>query len=64
MAVDEQAEAIQEGTIEIDIPPDRVYALISDVTRTGDWSQECRRCRWMDGAQGLTVGARFLAYNR
>jgi hypothetical protein len=48
----------------IDAPPERVYALISDVTRTGEWSPECRRCRWVDGATGTAVGAHFRGYNR
>ena len=48
----------------IDAPPERVYQLVSDVTRMGEWSPECRRCRWLDGAEGPAVGARFRGYNR
>ena len=25
---------------------DEAYALVSDVTRTGQWSPTCRACRW------------------
>lgn len=42
--------------------PEDVYALLSDVTRTGEWSQQCYRCAWDDDARG--VGARFTGWNR
>jgi hypothetical protein len=45
-------------------PPDEVYALVSDVTRTPQWSPEVVECRWLDGATGPAVGARFTARNR
>lgn len=48
----------------IDASPADVYALVSDVDRTGEWSPECRRCVWLDGATGAEVGARFRGYNR
>ena len=44
--------------------PERVYDLISDITRMGEWSPECYRCEWIDGATGPAVGARFKASNR
>ncbi|MGY1722989.1 SRPBCC family protein [Blastococcus sp. SYSU DS0533] len=44
-------------------PPDQVYALLSDVTRTPEFSPEVRSCRWLDGATGPAVGARFEAVN-
>ena len=45
-------------------PPDRVYQLLSDVTRMGEWSPECYRCEWLDGVTAPSVGARFKGYNR
>ena len=45
-------------------PPEQVYGLVSDVTRTGEWSPECRRCRWLDGATGPAPRARFRGWNR
>jgi hypothetical protein len=48
----------------VDAPPHVVYALVSDVTRTGAWSPECRRAVWLDGAMGPMVGARFRGWNR
>jgi uncharacterized protein YndB with AHSA1/START domain len=49
-------------TIEIDAPPELVYDLVADVTRTGEWSPECQSCEWL-GAPGL-VGSRFKGHNR
>jgi uncharacterized protein YndB with AHSA1/START domain len=51
-------------SIEIDAPPDRVYALVSDITRMGEWSPECEHCSWTGGATGPSVGARFRARNK
>jgi len=56
----------QQGRASIDIaaPPDLVYDLIADVTRMGEWSPECYRCDWLDGASAAATGARFRGYNR
>lgn len=50
-------------TVEMAAPPEGVYALISDVTRMGEWSPECHRCEWVEGATGPVVGARFRGHN-
>ena len=56
----------QRGHRSIDVaaPPDLVYDLIADVTRTGQWSPECYRCEWLDGATAAAPGTRFRGYNR
>jgi uncharacterized protein YndB with AHSA1/START domain len=56
----------QRGRASIDIaaPPEVVYDLISDITRMGEWSPECYRCEWIDGANAPTKGVRFRGYNR
>jgi hypothetical protein len=41
-----------------------VYALVSDVTRMGQWSPETTSCSWLDDADGPAVGARFRGSNR
>jgi len=51
-------------SVHIDAPPDVVYALVADVTRTPEFSPEIRRCTWLDGATGPAVGARFEAVNK
>lgn len=44
-------------------PPEVIYALVADVTRTPQFSPEIDSCRWLDGATGPTLGARFEAVN-
>jgi len=43
--------------------PEDVYALVADVTRTPEFSPEVMSCRWLGGADGPVVGARFEAVN-
>lgn len=42
--------------------PEAVYDLVSDVTRTGEWSPVCRACWWDDGGSAR-VGAWFTGRN-
>lgn len=51
-------------TREIAASPDAVYAAISDVTRMGEWSEECHTCEWHDGFDHAEVGATFDGHNR
>lgn len=51
-------------SVEIAAAPEAVYALVSDITRMGQWSPECVRCTWTKGATAAAVGARFKAKNR
>ncbi len=44
-------------------PPADVFAAIADVTRMGEWSPENTGARWLDGAEGPGVGARFEGDN-
>jgi hypothetical protein len=44
-------------------PPEDVYALVADVIRTPEFSPEVTSTRWLDGATGPAVGARFEAVN-
>lgn len=44
--------------------PRQVWAVLSDVTRVGEWSHECQGASWLDGATSLAVGARFRGRNR
>lgn len=47
----------------IEASPMALYDLVSDVTRTPQLSPEIVSCRWLDGAEGPAVGARFKAVN-
>lgn len=49
-------------SIHVDAAPEDVYALVSDVTRTGEWSPVCTGCSWDEGA-GPEVGAWFTGHN-
>lgn len=40
-----------------------VYDLVSDVTRTGEWSTICTACWWHDEAAGPRPGAWFSGRN-
>jgi len=42
--------------------PAELYDLVSDVTRTGEWSPVCRACWWDEGASGQ-VGDWFTGRN-
>ena len=53
-----------EAQVYIAVPPEEVFRLISDVTRMGEWSPECRRCHWVGESGGPVVGARFRGHNR
>jgi uncharacterized protein YndB with AHSA1/START domain len=60
------SKRIAHDAVSIDIAstPERVYELVSDVARMGEWSPECVRCTWTKGATGPAVGARFKARNK
>ena len=44
--------------------PERVWSLVSDVTRTGEFSPETFEAEWLDGAKTPAVGARFRGHVR
>ena len=45
-------------------PAEKIYDLVADVPRTPEFSPEVVSVRWLDGATGPAVGARFEAVNR
>lgn len=49
---------------EISAPAERVWSMISDVTRMGEFSPENVGARWLGGATGPVPGARFRGTNR
>lgn len=56
--------ATTEVSIDVQAPPERIYALVSDLPRMGEWSPECVKCVWKGGADQAEPGARFKGYNR
>lgn len=53
-----------EAETRMDADADVVWALLSDVTRMGQWSPVCRRCEWAPGSNAPSVGARFVGHSR
>lgn len=53
-----------EITRDIAATAEAVYTAISDVTRMGEWSEECHACTWHEGVDGPAVGATFDGHNR
>jgi uncharacterized protein YndB with AHSA1/START domain len=49
---------------EIAAPAEKVWHLVSDLPRMGEWSPENTGGRWLDGAAGPALGARFRGSNR
>jgi len=52
----------QSGSVVVACSPEALYDLVSDVTRTGEWSPICAACWWDDG-DGPRVGAHFTGRN-
>ena len=51
-----------EVTVHMDASPEEVWALVSDVTRIGEFSPETFEAEWTHGATGPAVGARFRGH--
>ncbi|GHD04857.1 SRPBCC family protein [Zhihengliuella salsuginis] len=49
-------------SIMVGAAPEALYAMLSDVTRTGEWSPVCKEC-WWDEGDGPRVGAWFTGRN-
>lgn len=52
------------ATVTVSAEPERLWGMVTDVTRMGEWSPETERAEWLDGVAGPRVGARFKGYNR
>lgn len=48
----------------VDAPPERVWALVSDIGLMPAMSDELQSVEWVDGATGPAVGARFLGRSK
>lgn len=49
-------------TVEMAATPERVWEVVSDVTRIGELSPETFEAEWLDGATGPVLGARFRGH--
>jgi uncharacterized protein YndB with AHSA1/START domain len=52
----------REVSLHVDAPPEKVWALVSDVTRIGEFSPETFEARWTRGSTGPEVGASFKGH--
>jgi hypothetical protein len=53
-----------EVSLHVDASPEALYALVTDVAGMGRLSPECTGGRWLAGATGPAVGARFKGHNK
>jgi len=51
-------------SLHVDAPPEKAWALVSDITHMGDYSPEVVEAEWLDGATGPAVGARYRGHVR
>lgn len=49
-------------TVRIDASPDQVWALVSDVTRIGEFSPETFEAEWLGDDDRPVIGARFRGH--
>ncbi len=52
-----------QESVTVEASADLLYDLVSDITRTGEWSPVCRSCWWDDEAEAGQVGAWFTGRN-
>lgn len=54
-----------EVRLHVDAPPEKLWELLADLDRMGEWSPECYKVSWLEGARSpAQVGARFKGRNR
>ena len=57
-------QAPDQVSVHIEAPPERIYEIVTDIANMGRLSPECTGGRWLDGATGPAVGARFKGSNK
>jgi uncharacterized protein YndB with AHSA1/START domain len=53
-----------EATVHVTAPPERVWALVSDIHLVASLSTELQEVEWLDGAAAAAPGATFRGRNR
>ncbi len=51
-------------TVHMAAPADKIWNVIADITRTGEFSPEVFESEWLDGATGPALGAKFRGHVR
>jgi hypothetical protein len=49
-------------TVHMTATPEKIWALVSDVTKIGRYSPETFEAEWLEGATGPAVGAKFRGH--
>jgi len=52
------------GSVEIAAPPEKIWEMVSDLPRMGEWSPMNVGGKWLGGATSATVGAKFKGKNK
>jgi uncharacterized protein YndB with AHSA1/START domain len=55
---------IVEVAATINAAPERLYALVADLPRMGEWSPECAAVVWLGGSTAAAPGVRFKGTNK
>ena len=53
-----------EVSLHIEASAERIYDIVTDIAQMGRLSPECTGGKWLDGATGPAVGARFKGSNK
>lgn len=51
-------------SVVVEAPAERLYGMVADMPRMGEWSPETRLVEWVEGSTGPVVGARFVGHNQ
>lgn len=55
---------MDEVSVTVNAPPERVWGLVTDITAMGRWSPSNTGGKWLGGTSGPAPGAKFLGFNR
>lgn len=55
---------MDEVSLHVNAPAERLWKLVSDITQMGRWSSECTGAKWQGDAARPVVGATFKGSNR
>ena len=51
-------------SVVVEAPAEEIYDLVADLPRMGEWSNECARVEWTNGATGAEADATFIGHNQ
>jgi Polyketide cyclase / dehydrase and lipid transport len=61
--MDQTSIRSHQETVTVEASAEKLYDLVSDITRTGEWSPTCTSCWWDDEVEAGQVGAWFTGRN-